>query len=43
MLGCMPEKDPAAVALGKKRWEGKTEEERSASAVALNRDIRAVG
>jgi hypothetical protein len=37
MLGNMPEKDPAAVALGKKRWEGKTEEERSAAATALNR------
>jgi hypothetical protein len=37
MLGNMPEKDPAAVALGKKRWEGKSEEERSAAATALNR------
>lgn len=32
----MPEKDKAAVALGRKRWKGKTEEEKSEHAQAMN-------
>jgi len=34
---CMSEKDPAAVAMGKKRWEGKSEEEKRENAEMMLR------
>jgi hypothetical protein len=33
----MPTKDPAAMAMGRKRWAGKTEEEKREHAEAMNR------
>jgi hypothetical protein len=32
----MPDKDKAAVALGRKRWKGKSEEEKAAHAQMMN-------
>lgn len=36
----MPKKNPAAVALGKKRWKGKTAEEKRAHALLMRKGIK---